>query len=209
MSTAVLTPGAAPLRKSARRLRWFRASFRDEVRRVGRATGVEFAVDERALARAFVEWLRAFDAQKPADEEAKRAYVGFAAGLMLRALVRNAPLRVVQKPQGADGHPAYIWPEGYAYVAYCLNVRTAVLTQDFVSVVAAEPRMDEVETWWSFKENVAENPSLGIAFLDYFAGEEPRWTMPDVFRAPDLPQIAERFYDRRTLSTPSGPESGT
>ena len=75
-----------------------------------------------------MEWVRAFDAQKPASPQDRRAYVGFAAGLMLRALIQQNPLSVVV----ADaGNPAYFWPEGYVYVAFCLNVRAAVLAQDF------------------------------------------------------------------------------
>ena len=192
-----------PVRKSVRRLRWFRHSFREQVRQIALGTGVEFAVDDRALAATFLEWLRAFEAQKPASVEAKRAYVGFAAGLMLRALVRHKPLRAVKKPQNADEtNPAYYWPEGYAYVAYCLNIRAAVLEQDFRDDTKTAPELSEIRNWWSFKENVAENPSLTLAFLDLFAGEEPRWTMPDVFRAQDLKLIAERFYERRSLGAP-------
>lgn len=194
-SLQALENARRPVRKAIRRLRWFMGSFREHVEQSAAASGVRFAVDEQRLTAAFLEWLREFEAQKPGRADDRRAFVGFAAGLMLRALIRNAPLRVLSKPEGVDpANPAYFWPEGYAYVAYCLNVRAAVLEQDFHEDSRIAPELSELRSWWSFKENVAEDPSLALAFLDLFAGEEPNWTMPEVFRAPDVRGIASRFY---------------
>ena len=38
---------------------------------------------------------------------------------------------------------------------------------------------DDLRTWWSYRENVGEDPALAIAFLDMFIGSEPNWVMPD------------------------------
>ena len=184
-----------PVRKAIRRLRWFVRSFREQVAQTSAATGVHFATDDAKTTAVFIDWLRAFEAQKPANPQDRRAYVGFAAGLMLRALIRQDPLSVVARPALADPeNPAYFWPEGSVYVAFCLNVRAAVLAQDFHEDQRLAPEMTDLRSWWSFRENVAEDSSLSIAFLDLFAGEDPDWTMADVFRPAEARQISARFH---------------
>lgn len=194
---------ATPVHKAVRRLRWFIASFRDQVARTSAETGVEFTVDEAALSAAFVAWLRAFDAQKPSDPADRLPYVGFAAGLMLKTLIRTKPVAAEALPAGADTtNPAYVWPEGYLYVAYCLNIRSLVLEQDFHEKQDVVPALGEARTWWSFKENVTEDPAQAMAFLDLFAGDEPDWTTPDIFRGGQTRRIAAQFY-RRIDETPA------
>lgn len=184
-----------PVRKSAQRLRWFVAAFDSQVEKTSSETGNRFSVDRVVLAEVFANWIKAFEAQKPDRQEDKAAYVGFAAGLMLKALIRGKPVEVISKPDNADEtNPAYFWPEGYLYVAFCLNVRGLVLENDFHSAQNISPVLNEVRTWWSFRENVNEDPSLAIAFLDLFAGDEPEWTMPELFRSGRSNEIAGRFY---------------
>ena len=184
-----------PVRKSAQRLRWFVGAFESQVAKTSYETGNRFSVDTVALADVFANWIKAFETQKPERQEDKAAYVGFAAGLMLKALIRGKPVKVLSKPDNADEtNPAYFWPEGYLYVAFCLNVRGLVLENDFHAAQNISPVLNEVRTWWSFRENVNEDPSLAIAFLDLFAGDEPEWTMPELFRSGRSDEIAGRFY---------------
>lgn len=180
-----ILPGArAPVRKAVQRLRWFHRSFHDQVSECARTTGVAFSVDDKCLTAGFVEWLRAFDAQKPDNPDSRRAYVGFAAGLMLRTMIRHNPLTATHLPTGYDsGDPAYFWPEGYVYVTFCLNIRAAVLEQDFHEDQRLAPELTDLRSWWSFRENIKDDPSLAIAFLDLFAGEVPNWTMSAVFQS--------------------------
>ncbi len=190
-----------PIRKSVRRLRWFRTSFAEQVEKIAAETGVDYALDDAKVAAAFLDWLRAFDAQKGGAAEDRRAFVGFSAGLMLRMLLKHRPLSATGRPEGADmSNPAYFWPEGYVYVAYCLNIRSAVLEQDFHEDRRVVPALGEIRAWWSFRENVSQDPSLGIAFLDLFAGEEPDWETPEVFQAKNLTLAAPRFYERRVIA---------
>lgn len=193
-----------PVHKSAQRLRWFLASFADQVRRTEAETGVTYRCDQDALTAVFAEWLQDFQTQKPAELAEKASYVGFAAGLMLRTLVRRAPVVAVSKPDDADDtHPAYFWPEGYLYVAFCLNVRGLVLEQDFHDPQHPGHELADPRVWWSFRENVTRDPSMAIAFLDLFAGDEPDWAMPDLFRKGKAREIAARFYAME-LSGPDG-----
>lgn len=188
-------PTVQPLHKSAQRLRWFVRAFEDQAARTEAETGNRFSIDPERLATVFAKWLRAFETQKPQAPDDKLAYVGFAAGLMLRELIAHKPARLQSSPEGADrSNPAYFWPEGYLYVVFCLNVRGLVLDQDFHRGQQLSPLMEETRTWWSFRENVAEDPALAIAFLDLFAGEEPEWSMPQIFRTGRVREIASRFY---------------
>lgn len=186
---------AEPVHRSVRRLRWFVRSFHEQAARTSGETGVEYAVDDRRLAEVFVTWLRDFERQKPRDDADRLPYVGFAAGLMLKRLIRCKPARAIRIPPGSDAsNPAYFWPEGYLYVAYCLNVRGLVLEQDFHESQAAVPELSEPRVWWTFKENVDRDPELAVGFLDLFAGEEPHWSMPGLFQPGRTRRIAARYF---------------
>ena len=173
-----------PLRRSIRRLRWFKSSFRTHVEEVGSKTGITFDIDDQRLAASFLGWLKAFDAQRPEAEAERLPFVGFAAGLMLCELVGHRPLRATSVPAGAEASdPTFFWPEGHAYVSYCLSMRAAVLEQDFGTIEPATPQNSDIRTWWSFRENVTADPTLSTAFLDLFAGQHPKWHMPQLFQA--------------------------
>ena len=191
-----------PVRKSAQRLRWFVDAFERQVKNTETQTDNRFSVDRELMAQVFSEWRHAFEAQKPRHAEDRLAYVGFAAGLMLRSLIRHKPAVLIKRPDTADeSNPAYFWPEGYLYVAFCLNVRGLVLESDFHSEQHPSDVLNETRTWWSFRENVAEDPSLAIAFLDLFAGDEPEWTMPELFRTGHVRELAGRFYAKDVIAT--------
>lgn len=180
-----------PIRRNVRRLRWFRRSFAEQVALTSAETGVAFRVDDPALAAAFIDWLRAFDAQKPEDRSEYRGYVGFAAGLLLRTLIKRAPVAAGPLPEGADRtEPRYFWPEGFLYTSYCVNVRTAVLDQDFHEDARPSPEFSNIDTWRSFHENVREDASRAIAFLDLFSGDQPNWSSPSIFRSGEVRRIS-------------------
>lgn len=192
--TALHSPRDQPLRKSAQRLRWFMGAFLKQVDCTSTETGNVFNVDKTALAEVFATWLKSFGAQKPVRIEDKPAYVGFAAGLMLRTLIQKQPVNLTSKPRNFDDtNPAYFWPEGYLYVAFCLNVRGLVLEHDFHGHQIPSEAKDDLRTWWSFRENAIQDPCLAIAFLDLFAGDEPEWCMPEIFRPKQQRDIAGSF----------------
>lgn len=183
MNALEVTSYRLPIRKSARRLRWFFRSFEEQMARVSAETGVVYAIDKAVLAAVFADWLKLFNAQKPEAAEDKVAYVGFAAGLMLQALIEKRPACVMAKPAAFDPMtPPHHWPEGYLYVAYCLHVRSLVIEIDYHGQQHASDAVGDARTWWSFKENVENDPASAISFLDLFAGDEPDWKMPGLFR---------------------------
>lgn len=188
-----------PIRRAVRRMRWFTDAFSQQVTELAAETGIGYEIDGEKLRSVFLQWVKVFEAQKPADEEQKKNYITFAAGAMLRELINGKPLTAVRLPPGADkSNPAYFWPEGYAYAAFCLNVRSAVIEQDFDVETALAPAFDEIRTWWSFKENAVEDSDSAIAFFDLFAGGDPDWSTPQFFSPQRAEENALRFYSRGT-----------
>ncbi len=188
------------IRHAARRLRWFTASFERQIEVLSADSGVSYAIDRKKLAPAFVAWLRAFEAQRPDADGDRRDFTHFAAGLMLRELIRHDPVSVTALPPGADAaNPAYYWPEGYAYVAYCLTVCDAVLGQEFAETLSLPPELDDIGYWWTFRENVRADSGWAVAFFDKFSGREPDWDAPELFfsRRRRRAQVAAAAQARR------------
>lgn len=173
-----------PVHVAARRLRWFRTALRGYLDHLEGELGCTFELDEGRLAGAFVAWLRAVEAQRPADPAARRAFFEFAAGLMLRELVKAVPVHVAAAPTRAapDGAAAF-WPEGYACTMFCLTVARAALRQEFAEDARLAPEALDLRNWWSFRENAREDPTVSVAFLDLFMGHEPEWATPGLFSA--------------------------
>jgi len=188
----------APVRKSARRLRWFKEAMHRQADALSEQTGIVYTVDDTVVRALFLRWLKAFEAQKPAMLDDRADFVDFASGLMLRELVVSNPVTVEKLPENADkSNPAYYWPEGYLYTVLCLNIRAAVFQQDFDIEQHISPIMDDVRTWWSFKENVEiEDPNLAIGFFDLFAGVEPNWNMPGLFLPRKFARTKDTLFEK-------------
>lgn len=176
----VLEKKDMPVRKTILRARWFVSSFRDFLAIVEQETGRTLSLDEAKLLQAFSAWFRSFEAQKDKAQEHRLEYVTFAAGLMLREMVRFEPVTASEE-QGECDQPATFWPEGYLYVSFCMAVRDAVIEQDFSLSSDTTPKLGDLRAWWSFRENVKTDVNLAISFFEDFVGETPNWTMPDLF----------------------------
>ncbi len=170
-----------------RRLRWFRATFRNNARSVASTYGLRFEIDDIKLTRAFLDWIEIVDGQKRFAEVDRADFIIFAAGLVLRELIRHDPAKAsgIEKLAGTpdtDAGMAEIvrfWPEGFLYTNYCVSAIAAVHEQEFGHVPAIDKSADDLRTWWSYRENVAEMPAYAVAFLDRFLGAEPNWIVPD------------------------------
>lgn len=186
-----LPASADPIRAAVRRMRWFRAAFGTVVQRVGQDIGADIQVDEPALARCFVTWLRRVEQLNPHDPQARRAFFDHAAGLMLRELIAANPCRVMTPPDPGDPQdPARFWPEGFCYTIYCMNVRAAAVQQEYGENAVLAPEFHDLRTWWSFRENVADEGATAVAFFKLFIGAAPDWQMPDSFNPHDPAVLA-------------------
>jgi hypothetical protein len=185
------------LRHRLRRLRWFRMTFRSHARLVASTYGLRFEIDDAKLTRAFLDWVETMEKKKDFAKVDRADFVIFAAGLVLRELIRQEPAKVVER--GLQPPPATMapemaeivdfWPEGFLYTNFCVSAIAAVYEQEFGETPAIDKCADDLRTWWSYRENVAEMPAYAVAFLDRFLGAEPNWLLPDDARS--RPAMAE------------------
>ncbi|MBN9549149.1 MAG: hypothetical protein J0H31_09785 [Alphaproteobacteria bacterium] len=175
------------LRHRLRQLRWFRATFRSSAKVVSETFGVRFEIDEAKLTRAFLDWIEVVEAQKRFAAIDRADFIVFAAGLVLRELIRQAPAREISGLTGmieteANAGTAEIvrfWPEGFLYTNYCVSAILAVHEQEVGTAPSIDKCADDLRTWWSYRENATEMPAYAVAFLDRFLGAEPNWITPD------------------------------
>ena len=178
-----LPPTNEPLRIAVRRMRWFKAAFKKYVDAAATQLGCQFEIDQAKLADNFVLWLRAVEAQKPSDKAARREYFEFAAGLMLRELTSTMPITLLSPPtRAAPDSAAAFWPQGYVCTLFCLTIHGAAMEQEYRSRPDTSPDIADLRHWWSFRENIAEDSSFSLGFLQMLLGNQPDWMMPGVFR---------------------------
>jgi len=172
-----------------RRLRWFRTTFRTNARAVSGAYGPRFEIDDTKLAKAFLDWIEAVETERRFAAVDRADFIVFAAGLVLRELIRQDPAKAagdVRPLAAADAKMAEIvrfWPEGFLYTNYCVSAIAAIHEQEFGTAPAVDACADDLRTWWSYRENATEMPSYAVAFLDRFLGGEPNWILPDSARS--------------------------
>ncbi|RWE68951.1 hypothetical protein [Mesorhizobium sp.] len=175
------------LRHRLRQLRWFRATFRSSAKVVSETFGVRFEIDEAKLTRAFLDWIEVMEAQKRFADVDRADFIVFAAGLVLRELIRQAPAREVSglkemietEANAGTAEIVRFWPEGFLYTNYCVSAILAVHEQEFGAAPSIDKCADDLRTWWSYRENATEMPAYAVAFLDRFLGAEPNWITPD------------------------------
>jgi hypothetical protein len=178
-----LPDAGEPLRRAIRRMRWFRRCFRDHIDEMTAQTGIIYELDEEALAHVFVTWLRRVEAQRPEDPALRRAYFDFSGALLLCEMLRTPPVRVARLPDGADrSAPEIYWPEGFACTVFCLNVRAAVMAQEYGEAASVAGEIHDIRYWWTFLENVRTDSARAIGFYDILVGNEPDWCFPTLFR---------------------------
>jgi hypothetical protein len=170
-----------------RRLRGFSATFHATARAVAHTYGIAFDIDEARLTRAFLDWAEALEARKDHARVNRPDFIVFAAGLVLRELIRHQPVRA----RGGDTGPRMpapaaegmdivrFWPEGFLYTNYCVAVIAAIHEQEFGRAPTIDDCAGDLRTWWSYRENTAEMPDYAVAYLDRFLGGEPNWVAPD------------------------------
>ncbi len=173
-----------PLRVAVRQLHWFKAAFRAHAAFCGEALACDFAIDDVKLASAFVRWLDSIDRQKPKEKVERREFFQFAPSLVLRELVADMPIKAVCTPARVDAKSAAaFWPEGYVATTFCLTVYAATMDQEFHMDVHVSQMVDNLRSWWSFRENASQDTDYAAGFFQMLLGNEPNWWMPSNFSA--------------------------
>ncbi|PST24940.1 hypothetical protein C7U60_07780 [Mesorhizobium plurifarium] len=179
-----LPPTNKPLRIAARQLHWFRTAFEAHAQLCGELMGCRFQLDELKLARAFVRWLKNIEQQRPAQKTERREFFDFAPSLMLSELIAEMPLiATAPRQQVGPGPAAEFWPEGYVATTFCLTVYAATIDQEFHAEIKIDQVIDDLRSWWSFRENANEDTSYAAGFFQKVLGNEPNWAMPANFAA--------------------------
>lgn len=166
-----------------RQLRWFRKSFRSSTETLAARHSLSVRIDEDKLAKVFIDWVEALDAQKGFASINRADFIIFAGGLALRELVKARPITaevISSRGTALASDIVDFWPEGFLYTSYCISAVMAVYQQEFQKELPLSTAVDDLRTWWSFKENTNEMPAYAVAFLDKFFGGEPDWTWPDL-----------------------------
>lgn len=165
-----------------RQLRWFRRTFGSCVQALDKRYGLKTNVDDQVLARVFVDWVEIIEEKKRLAHIDRADFIKFSGGLMLRELIKAHPATVKLPPDPAIKLPETVsfWPEGFLYTNFCISAVCAVHLQEMGETLALSDSVDDLRTWWSFRENTREMPAYAISFLDRFFGIEPNWSMPDL-----------------------------
>ena len=188
--------GESDLRHRIRDLRFFEESFRKNVQLTFPEGAMRSKTDQARLRSSFLAWLESFQANRHLASIDRKDFICFSAGSMLAELFRHDPLSVSSETQSSESATT-IWPEGSAYVSYCLGVALTVLEQEFQLSAEIPEYANDPRIWQSFKENVQDNPDLAIPFLDMLLGQSPNWNEPST--AENRPAVKAK--STRALST--------
>ncbi|KQT52417.1 MULTISPECIES: hypothetical protein [unclassified Aureimonas] len=203
----------AHMRRSIRRLSDFSKTVEFALRQFNTRYGLHLELAPRHLTRAFLEWARAFDEQRELADRDRRDFSHFAAGLMLRSLIRNPSVTPSAERPGPAGSRheedalVEFWPEGVFYFEFCITVLDRVLEEQSLEAIELSPQAINLRSWQSFRENVAENPDLAIPFLDLFLGGDPVWDFPTAarFRSALKKQLLPEGLPRPATARPLRP----
>lgn len=184
-----------------RQLRWFRRAFGSCVEALDKRYGLETKIDDEMLAQIFIDWAETIEQKKQLALINRSDFIKFSGGKMLQALIKANPASV-QLPRHRKGtlpETVAFWPEGFLYTNFCISAVSVVHLQEFGEAPTLADSVDDLRTWWSFRENTQEMPAYAIAFLDRFFGAEPNWSFPDLPEA--RAAMVEAASRGRLLST--------
>ena len=162
-----------------RRMRTFEDLFERNLDQINQNLSGTMTSDRTRLRAAFLTWLDNFGQTRPFASVNRIDFIRYSAGRMFAELVRH------QVVAAGDGDrealdPARIWPEGYVYASFCLNIALNVLMQEGQSESDRIEVLRDQRIWQSFRENARDNPDIAVAFFDLMLGVIPNWKMPQL-----------------------------
>ncbi len=168
------------LAHQARQFRTVLASFKRNVDLLYAGAETQPQIDSVAVAKAFAQWRQDFEASRSLAAMNRSDFVVYSAGSMLKELLRAKPLQEPRAPSAFAPVGLSHWPEGYAYVSFCLSVASGVLHHMGAAARINEELGEEAGFWDSFRENALEDVGTAQGFFDLICGLEPNWEAPDV-----------------------------
>jgi hypothetical protein len=171
----------------------------------GARHGIRIEIDSRQFTAAFFAWIDALAHNDGYRQRNPRDFFQFAYGVLLRDLLHEKAVRVVENPlqhsledsredalesaahRSADnlaGVPpsaddiAHWWPAGYMLTYFCIGMLKRTLREECGFSAEPSDALTLPAVWQSFRENIVEEPALAIAYFDKFMGIEPNWREP-------------------------------
>jgi hypothetical protein len=162
-----------------RRMRTFEDLFERNLEQLATTLGTVSTVDRSKLRAAFLTWLDNFGQTRPFANVNRIDFVRYSAGRMFAELIRHQVVAAGDGDRNAFD-PARIWPEGYIYASFCLNIALNVLAQEGQAETNTVEILHDQRLWQSFRENALDNPDIAVAFFDLMLGIVPNWKMPQL-----------------------------
>ncbi len=139
-------------------------------------------IDERQFTAAFFAWLDLIARHEDYRARNCADYFHFVFGGLLSELLRSGALRspdmALPAAQASPDDIAEWWSTGYVLTCFCIGTLQQIARQECGVLLEPGEAMARPKVWHSFRENVAGEPGLAIAYFDTFMGLEPNWRMP-------------------------------
>jgi hypothetical protein len=139
-------------------------------------------IDERQFTIAFFAWLDLIARNAEYRTRDCVDYFHFVFGGLLTELLRSGALRTqgvaALASQASSDDIADWWPAGYVSTCFCIGTLQQIARQECGVQVEPGATMKQPKVWHSFRENVAGEPGLAMAYFDSFMGLEPNWRLP-------------------------------
>lgn len=169
MTASIIEPlaaewaGDANLHSKAQSWSWFRPAFS---RALQDDASSLWTLNEEGLAKAFFSWAESVELYATYETVDGADFRHFVLGLLLQRLLEARPPVLEGAPPALAAVPLTRFVLTLLQALHA-NAGTAALTLDEAAL--AGPR------WDSFLENVAEDASNAICFLDQMTGLQPAW----------------------------------
>jgi hypothetical protein len=171
----------------------------------GARHGIRIEIDSRQFTAAFFAWIDAVAHNDDYRQRNPRDFFQFAYGVLLRDLLHEKAVRVVENPllHSLEEPPEYPsnsaadlaadnftevppsaddithwWPAGYMLTYFCIGMLKRTLREECGFAIEPSDALAQPAVWQSFRENLVEEPALAIAYFDKFMGIEPNWREP-------------------------------
>ncbi|MES2979989.1 MAG: hypothetical protein V4731_16320 [Pseudomonadota bacterium] len=174
------------LKEKSLRWGWFREAFRQALDAPQTSSEVPRRVNDEALAGAFFAWVKAVEAYGAYESLDKLDFRHFMAALMLQKLVAADP--PVTEAAVGGGTVALVRGSSQAQspgalVPFVMTLLQAWRLELGAPALVIAPELMQGRPWASFLENVREDSSTAIGFVDQLSGLEPVWQYPTLIES--------------------------
>ena len=184
------------LRRQALRWTWFRRAFQDALDSSLASQGVGCNSNQESLAKAFFDWAQSVDAHAFYEELDQIDFLHFTCGVLLQNLLQMRP-PVLERLGSRKTPPEHAidsaWSEEAFFAGFVLTLLQAFRSHLGLPALSLDATSMAGAHWASFRENVAEDATTAIAFLDQWCGLQPDWQTPSLIGSrPAMRQALDR-----------------